>query len=320
MIKHQSNARLLRLALGANGIFSLLTGGACLMAPSAIASLIFVASPSLFGLSSSTLVVELGLGLMGFGALVLWTASQPQLHRGRAKLITFMDAGWVLGSIGLLALTSDIWTPAGFAIVSIVAIAVALFALDQALGLVLLYQGVNEVEIERQGKRMTLTATGVTAASPQRVWQVMSHQEAYADVADNLSRVEIIAGTGPDYERRCFDNDGRSWNETCTLWDEGRAFAFRVHTEAPDYPYPIAQLSGEWSLSPVAGATQIRMRFKVTAKSGLLNSLLFRLMAAPFSTISDRLLVRWIAIMEGRASPARPELHLQGDGSSAQPA
>lgn len=319
MSMHQSNARPLRLALIANGLFSLLTGAACVVAPTAISSLVFAAPLSLFGLSAVTLITELGIGLLAFAALVLWTASQTHIHRGRSKLITILDAGWVLISAGLVILIPQLWTPAGLSIVIVVAIVVALFALDQALGLMLLYQGKSDVRALRRGNQMTLTAKAMTQASPERVWQVMSHQEAYADVADNISKVEVTRGSGPDLERRCFDNDGKSWNETCTMWDEGRAFAFRVHTEAPDYPYPIAQLSGEWALSPVSGGTQILMTFQVTAKPGLMNGLLFRLMAAPFSAICDRLLLRWIDIMEGTASATRADLRLPDKRAAAQP-
>ncbi|MCR9139285.1 MAG: SRPBCC family protein [Alphaproteobacteria bacterium] len=319
MSMHQSNARPLRLALSANGIFSLLTGASCVLAPMAIVSLVFAHPPVLFGIAAPTLITELGIGLLAFAALVFWTAGQSTVHRGRAKLITLLDIGWVLISAILLIAAPGLWTSSGVAIVIVVAVIVAAFALEQAFGLHLLYQGKSDVDAIRRGNQLALTAKAVTQASPERVWQVMSHQEAYADVADNISKVEVTKGSGSSLERRCYDNDGKSWNESCTLWDEGRAFAFRVHTEAPDYPYPISALSGEWSLSPVPDGTQIQMTFHVTAKSGLINALMFRLMAAPFSVICDRLLQRWIEIMEGTARPAHDDLALPGNGSAAQP-
>lgn len=319
MPKHQSNARPLRLALVANGVFSLLTGAACVLAPAAIATKVFANPPAVFGLSAATLVTELGIGLLAFAALVLWTAGQSMLRRGRVKLITGLDIGWVLVSAGLLLAVPELWTSAGLTMMVIVALIVAAFAFEQTLGLLLLYQGHSDVEALRKGKHLTLTARATTRASAERVWQVMSHQEAYADVADNISKVEVTRGSGETLERRCFDNDGKSWNESCTLWDEGRAFAFRVHTEAPDYPYPIAALAGEWSLSPMSDGTQIQMVFHVTAKPGFVNGLMFRLMAAPFSSVCDRLLQRWIDIMEGTARPNRTDLRLEEKGAASQP-
>lgn len=319
MSKHQSNARPLRLALVANGVFSILTGACFVLAPSAIASFIFSHPQAIFDLSAATLVAEFGIGLLAFAALVLWTAGQSMLHRSRVKLITALDVVWVLASAGLLLAVPEIWTSAGLTAVVIVALAVAVFALEQTLGLMLLYHGQSDVVALRQGNLLTLTARAMTQASAERVWQVMSHQEAYADVADNISKVEVTGGSGTSLERRCFDNDGKSWSESCTLWDEGRAFAFRVHTEAPDYPYPIAALAGEWSLSPMSDGTQIQMIFRVTAKPGLMNGLLFRLMAAPFSAVCDRLLQRWIDIMEGTARPDRDDLRLENKRTANQP-
>ncbi len=308
MARYQSNERLLRLALTANGLFSLVTGALCLVFASQLSTLFFAEPFVLLGFSSTQVVFELGLGLLLFAALVLWTAAQQFTNRFRARLITIMDAGWVVTSLALLLVGPAVWTSLGAALVLGVAIIVGFFALDQALGLAKLYQGSHEIEADYNGKRMTLRATGFTSASPERVWQVMSHQEAYADVADNIESVEVTSGHGADMQRRCTDNAGRSWDETCTLWDEGRAYAFRVHTEAADYPYPIAALSGEWALKPMTDGTQITMTFNVTAKSGLLNGLMFKMMAAPFSSTCDKLLLRWIGIMEGRTSTIHPEL------------
>ena len=278
MSEHQSNGRLLRLALLANGAFSLLTGAACVVASDSIATWIFAAENPVFRLAAPALVLELGVGLLIFAAFVLWTGSQTVINRLRAKIITLMDAGWVLGSAALLVVAPELWTEAGFWAVVAVSGTVGLFALDQALGLVVLYQGRHDVRTDWTGGRLTLTASGLTSAAPERVWSVMTDHERYADVADNLSKVEVIGGSGADTQRRCFDTRGRSWTENCILWEEGRAFAFRVNTQAADYPYPIAQLEGQWSLAAEEGSTRVRMRFEVTPKEGLLNGLLLHLM------------------------------------------
>ncbi|MCP4314755.1 MAG: SRPBCC family protein [Hyphomicrobiales bacterium] len=320
MIRFQSNARPLRAALSANGVFSLLSGGICIADSDTIAGLLFAQPFSLLGFSSQMLFFELGIGLLAFGAFVLWTALQRTISRGRAKIITIMDAGWVLASLDLLFFMSGLWTTTGTWIVGGTAAIIGTFAAEQLFGLAVLYQGQNEVKAKTDGRRLTLTATAITSASPERVWQVMSHHEAYADVADNLSKVEVLRGTGADTERRCTDTKGKSWNETCTLWEEGRAYAFRVHTDAPDYPYPIAQLNGKWLLDPVPGGTRITMIFKVTGKSGLLNGLIFRLMAAPFSSVCDRLLTNWIAVMEDTAASDQVDQIAQSGYDAAMPA
>ena len=302
---HQANDRPLRWVLLANAGVSAISALACLLAAEAVASAIFAPGLSLFGLSAAELVFELGILLLAFAGGVALVATRRRIRRGWVWAVIAADVLWVLDSGLLLALFPETLTSAGFWAVAGCAGIVALFAIDQAIGLAMLYQGPSEITVTRSGDRMTLTAAITTSATPARVWQVMSDQEGYADVADNIGRVEIVEGRGKGMIRQCRDNDGKSWRETCTLWDEGRAFAFRVHTEAADYPYPIAELSGTWSLAPIEqGRTEIRMDFEIRAKPGIVNRLLFQMMAVPFAKICDRLLQRWVAIMDGKAGAA----------------
>lgn len=39
-------------------------------------------------------------------------------------------------------------------------------------------------------------------------------------------------------------------SEICTLWEEGREYSFTDHTDAPDYPYPLPELTGFWRVEP----------------------------------------------------------------------
>ncbi|UJB73068.1 hypothetical protein HRE53_31300 (plasmid) [Acaryochloris sp. 'Moss Beach'] len=135
----------------------------------------------------------------------------------------------------------------------------------------------------------------------------MSDQEEYASLADNISQVDVLEGQGHGMTHKCTDNDGQSWYETCTRWDDGRAFAFKVDTKAADYPYPICTLTGEWSLIPAPNHTQIAMTFNITAKSGLLNRLLLTIMVALFINVCDRLLNNWVVLMENNVAPSPPQ-------------
>ncbi len=300
MTRHQANDRPLRAALLGNAGFSALSALACLLASGTIAKALSAPSATLLGLVAADIVFELGILLLAFAGLVALIATRPLLSRGWVAAIIAADALWVIDSVALLAVFPESLTTAGFWIVLDVAVVVALFAAAQAVGLALLYQGASTITVARSGDRMTLTASLPTRAPAERAWQVISDQEGYAEVADNIGKVEIVSGRGQGMIRQCSDTDGRSWRETCTLWEDGHAFAFRVHTEAEDYPYPIAELTGHWSLEPEARGTRITMRFEIRAKPGLVNRALLGLMVAPFAKVCDRLLRRWAALMEGR--------------------
>ncbi len=101
-------------------------------------------------------------------------------------------------------------------------------------------------------------ASHIVPVSPRVAWQVMTDHEAYGDAADNLRKVEVLSGQGVGMCRRYYDTHGGGWSETCTLWDEGRAYAFSVHTEAPDYPYPLKELTGTWRVDPVEQGSRVR--------------------------------------------------------------
>ncbi len=304
MTVHQANDRPLRRVLLANAGFSALAALVCLLAAETVAKAVFTLGLVLLGFTPAEIVFELGILLLAFAGCVALIATRPLIRRGWVWAVIAADILWVLDSGLALTLLPETLTSPGFWIVAVIAAIVALFAAGQAIGLALLYQGASEITVSRSDDRMTLTASIVTMATAERAWQVMSDQEAYADVADNLSRVEVISGQGAGMVRQCSDTDGKSWRETCTLWDEGRAFGFRVHTEAPGYPYPIAKIAGEWSLAREGHGTRIKMAFDIQAKSGLVNRVLFGLLAAPFARICDRLLGRWVSIMEGQTEAA----------------
>jgi hypothetical protein len=137
---------------------------------------------------------------------------------------------------------------------------------------------------------------------PELAWQVMTDHAAYADVADNLSRVEVVSGNGLGMCRRCYDTRGRGWNETCTLWEEGRAYAFTVHTDAPDYPYPLTELTGVWRVEPMAEGSKVSLEFVARAKWGIVGHVLLRILIGPAEKICLRLLERWEGLMLAKAA------------------
>jgi len=101
-----------------------------------------------------------------------------------------------------------------------------------------------------------------------RPYQVMPDRAGYAGVANNLSRVEVVSGGGLGMRRRCYDNRGRGWSETCSLWEEGYAYSFDLQTSAPDYPYPLREMKGTWRAEPFKEGSRVILEFVALPKWG----------------------------------------------------
>ena len=106
--------------LRANAIFSAASGGVVLLASAAL--------PGLLGAGSPPFYLVLGAGLLLFAAR-LWQLSGSEVPRWEAGAVVAADLFWVLGSIVVVA--SDLLTPVGDGVVSVVAVIVGIFAVGQ---------------------------------------------------------------------------------------------------------------------------------------------------------------------------------------------
>lgn len=129
-------------------------------------------------------------------------------------------------------------------------------------------------------------------ALAERAWVVVTDHELYGRLAPNLGRVELTTTNGPDLARRCTDRKGRGWNESCTLWDDGRRFAVAVDTS--DYPYPLQVVRGSWWVDPISGARcRLGMTFLFQPRPGLRGRLFVWAMHAAFPLTVRRILRGW---------------------------
>ncbi len=97
------------------------------------------------------------------------------------------------------------------------------------------------------------TAQRIIYAPKAQVWDIISDVGNYHEVtAPNIDHVEIVKGQGLGMKRVCSAPDGSSWEETCTLWNPGKEFQFKVNTERNDYPFPLKSLSGSWKVETVS--------------------------------------------------------------------
>src|SRR5215813_9012933 len=103
-----ASSRLLRRALGGNGLFSLSSGLIALLLAEPLARSL--------GIPSVPALRVIGLVLMCYSGFLLWLTSGPMgpiLVRRMAYLASALDGGWVIGSGVLLALPAMPWTTPG---------------------------------------------------------------------------------------------------------------------------------------------------------------------------------------------------------------
>ena len=97
-----------------------------LLAPAWLAGFLLPQQDTVLGLPAATVLWELGILLVAYAGLLLLAAVKPGLDRPVLLISAVADAGWVLGTLALVALF-----PASFSGWGIVALAVV--ALDTGL-------------------------------------------------------------------------------------------------------------------------------------------------------------------------------------------
>jgi len=238
---------------------------------------------------STTAARVVGIGLIVFAIDVALASGARHRHLPvLARLIGIADVAWVLATIVVVG--SGTLTGPGVAIADVVGVIVACFALLELRGAAAV-QAAGPVADEIPPLEAITVAAEVDAPT-ERAWAVVTDHELYGRLAPNLGRVEINAANGPGLARRCYDGRGRGWNESCTLWDEGRRFAVAVDTG--DCPYPLRIMRGSWSVDPLGvGRSRFGMTFVFQPRRGVRGRAFAWMMQAAFPVVLRRILRGW---------------------------
>lgn len=287
-----------RTFLGLNAIFSIILGADFVIAPGFAADMLFVEQAAW---QAITLRV-LGVGLILFGLDLALMAKNRFVTAGQVKFITMMDIGWVVASAALLVIDGHLFTGFGQVAIVVVAALVLIFAIGQYIGANKIQPPLSEASVRISQGKIHATVNRVVNAPEDVVWRVMNDHPGYADVADNIAKVEVVQGEGMGMQRRCYGPKGENWLETCDLYDEGRAFGFRIHTEAKDYPYPISDLHGEWSVQRDGQGSKFAIDIEAKPKGNFFIQTLFKSAAKrQFRVVLADLADAWAARMEQEA-------------------
>lgn len=117
---------MLRAAYRANGTFSIVSATIFVLLGGWLAPRV--------GLPSAWPLVVIGLGLVPFGAWLFWLSGGPGLTARVGRSVSIMDAGWVVGTIVLLAGWPDLLNSTGRALAIGIAAVVAGFGIWQIVG------------------------------------------------------------------------------------------------------------------------------------------------------------------------------------------
>lgn len=125
-MSNPSPRRFLRRALQLDAIASGLSVVLAIAGAEVLAPVLGLPAPLLFWT---------GIGLIPFLVLVTWTATRPAIPAGPVRLIVGANLAWVVASVGLLLTGWVVPTTLGVVVVVAQAVAVAVFAELQVIGL-----------------------------------------------------------------------------------------------------------------------------------------------------------------------------------------
>lgn len=290
-----SSTKTTRIFLALNGTFSFIMGIDLVFAARPIAEMLFAQN----GDWQLVLLRVLGVGLLIFAIDLFLMSTNRLITKGQVLLISGMDAGWVLGSALLLMVDGHHFTGVGAVLVALTAVIVAIFAIGQYVGAGKIVPPKSRVSVTSIGGKLHATVSRSVRAPAGIVWRVMTDHPRYADVASNISKVEVLSGEGLGLERRCYGPKGENWSETCDVFEDGKAFGFKVHTKALDYPYPISELQGRWAVQPKGSGAEFEIEIEARPKGGFLMQKMFKLAATrKFKAVLTDLAEAWADRME----------------------
>lgn len=133
------------------------------------------------------------------------------------------------------------------------------------------------------------------------VWDVVTDPDVYEAVAPNLTRVEVVSGTGEGMVRRCVDTDGNEWTESCRRWDENRSFAVAVDVADSEFHRRLfTRFEGVWTLSEDADGVRVTMAFDFDARYGPLGALLARYLSYRAGPLMTAIFDGWADEIQSR--------------------
>ena len=257
---------------------------------------------SFTGLGPIWVVTAVGIGLLIFAAGIAFTIWR--LRIGQALIISILDLLWVLGTLPL-PLIPGFLTDNGVMFVIVLAILVGGFGLFQLLAI----RAILSQRAEHGKYRHCIRVA--SAAKPDALWRVIRDLGTMERYSAGLSASRLDGGPepAPGTSRVCTDHKGQSWTEEVERLDDTARLVFlRFQSEAEDFPFPLAELSGGWSVEAnPKGGSYVDIWWIVKPNQRRLGWLIVALM----TTALDRDVPKIVAAMEADAMGHTPPQQAQ---------
>lgn len=256
----------LRLALAANGVFSLSSALIMLFRPSLVGEWLGIHTP---------LILQIvGIGLAIFAVELFYQATRQRVVTWRALLASAADFSWVAGSIVLLLAFSQLFSPLGIVLVLTTAGTVFCFGAWQ------LWAAGRAHKIGKDGEYRHCIIVE-TNAPAEKMWRVVGNIGDIKNYMPSLKRSVVLGGKIPSVGavRACEDRAGKQWSEECTEFNPGHSFAVRFLSEAPNFPFPAKTMRGGWEVTPSNVGSRVMVWWELTPKSKLFAPIILPILA-----------------------------------------
>ncbi len=244
---------------------------------------------TIFELENGTPFLVVG-GVITFFALTMFVELKKQ--RALALLwIVIQDLLFFLASIYVIIMRPFEISNTGYLLMGLFLIPIVFFIIYQSIGLF-------RMDFIQGTKVKMMSFKRIVKANKTEVWKIISDVGNYHKVAPNIDGSKIISGEKQGLVRSC-SHGKDSWTETCSLWEDEKQYAFIVNTKAPDYPYPLKTLNGNWSVNEISShRTEIIMTFKFEYKKPIQNMLIHPIMKHQFTKVCKELMDNWQKMIE----------------------
>ncbi|NOX30359.1 MAG: SRPBCC family protein [Actinobacteria bacterium] len=275
----------LRNVLRLNTELSIVTGTIGLAAGGPVANML--------GVDQVWLIRLLGGGLAAFALVVFIVAgSRTKTLQTWSAKISIADLGWVAGTVAVIGLG---WlSTTGVVVMAAVGLLVLALSIAQIRSRNCLVAATAETDagLDESPPVEIHTLIREIDGTPEQLWPAISDHALYAELALNLKAAQNVTPNGPGFERTCTDSLGRTWSETCTLWDPGHRFDIDINID--DYPYPLQMVQGSWRVAEASPKTSnISMVFAFQPNRGIYGRIFLPTMHLLFPLILKRIAKGW---------------------------